>query len=138
VETELYSKLSTTAGVTALVSTRIYPGLAPPSASASTPFSFVVYTRIDTDPVNNATPGNSGSEWSHFQLDVYASSYALGRSVADAVRAAIIGWRNTTTSTPRIDSCLLVGERDKTEPPDTPDGSPIHRVIQEYSIWSST
>jgi hypothetical protein len=89
-EATLYSILSTAAGVTALVSTRIYPDLIP--EEKATPY--IGYERTSTDPVRTLE-GTILSDRIGIMVACWADTRIAAEQLADAVRTAMIGsgWR---------------------------------------------
>jgi hypothetical protein len=89
-ESALYTLLSTAPGVTALVSTRIYPDLIPEEKAVP----YIGYERTDAQPV--ATLEGTVLAW---RISIMVACWSLTRvqanSIADAVLAALAGtaWR---------------------------------------------
>ena len=86
IETDLYTTLSTTAGVTAICSTRIYPSLAPESAA----LPYLTYQLITGDRINTIT-GVDDMTRKRIQMSCHASTYAESKSLSAAVYAALEG-----------------------------------------------
>ena len=84
IETTLYGALSGAAGVTNLVSTRIYPQVAPDSAA--TPY--IVY-QVIVGMAHNLTNGAPASERKVIQINCISNSYANAKAIAEAVKAAL-------------------------------------------------
>jgi len=84
IETTLYTALSTTSGVTNLVSTRIYPQVAPDSAAVP----YVTYQVIAGAPYNKLA-GAPDSERKIIQVNCISNSYANAKAIAEAVKAAL-------------------------------------------------
>jgi hypothetical protein len=85
-EAKIYALLSADAGVLALVSTRVYPVVAP----QGTTLPYVVYQRISSGR-EYALDGYCGLENSRMQVDVYADTEKEAWAVADAVTTAMRG-----------------------------------------------
>ena len=114
-ETALLAKLLATAGVTALVSTRINWARRPQGE----PLPCIVLHRIDGSPdVHHG--GASGLLDSRVQVDCWGASYKTAKAIARAVEAAVTA-QTFTQGAVRFDVILLVDERDSTfdEKPDT-------------------
>lgn len=90
IEEALFTKLSTTPGVTALVGTRIYPVLAPQDTSQD----YVVYERVSGNPYHQMT-GPSGLSWCRLSYLCFAGRYATAKTIAAALRGAIDGFQGT-------------------------------------------
>ena len=86
VESALYTTLSGAAGVTALASTRIYPNVAPESATLPN----IVYSAISSERMHTLI-GSSDMLRKTIQIDCNATTYAGAKSLADAVIAALQG-----------------------------------------------
>jgi len=86
IETDLYTTLSGNAGLSALVSTRIYPNLVPPNtANPCIDYSTVAESRVDT------LAGISDMRRSMIQISCHADTYASAKGVAEAVFSALDG-----------------------------------------------
>ena len=86
VEDGLYDLLSRCARITAIVSTRIYRGAAPQSAS----FPFLVFMRTSGDHVQSLG-GSSGLCIAGFDFHCWARAYDTMASLAEAVRLHLQG-----------------------------------------------
>lgn len=83
-ESDLYSALTSRAGLTALVSTRIYPDAIPEGDA----LPVVVYQRSSTSPVT--TIGSvTVAETVRFSVTAWSDTRASAESVADQVAAAM-------------------------------------------------
>jgi len=125
-ETALIAKLLASAGVTALVSTRINWSRRPQGAALPA----IVLHRISGIPDYHHS-GTSGLVSSRVQVDCYGVSYGSAKAVARAVEAAITAQTFTQGAT-RFDVILLDNERDSsTEPtPDTLFLTSLDLVVQ--------
>lgn len=114
-EAALIAKLLASAGVTALVSTRIN-WLRRPQGSA---LPAVVLTRVSGQP-DYHHGGASGLSVSRIQADCYGVTYGSAKAVARAIEAAVTA-SSFTEGAVRFDVILLDAERDSTseEGPDT-------------------
>lgn len=83
-EEALVARLKSTAGVTALVGTRIFPMEAP--QGAVTPW--IVYQRVSTNPFT-VLVGRSGLDDPRLQYTVWADTYSSARAVATQVRLSL-------------------------------------------------
>jgi hypothetical protein len=90
IEEAIYSKLTGDAGVSALVSTRVYPNVVPQDIAMPA----VAYQRISTVR-DMAHDGPLGIAHARFQFTISASSYSSARNVANAIRAAVDGVSGT-------------------------------------------
>lgn len=86
----LYEKLSTTAGLTSLVSTRIYPDLMPQSPTLPA----VTYQMI-SNVEEERHRGQTGDARPRFQLTCWASTALAAAAVATQVRLAVMAMAGT-------------------------------------------
>jgi len=124
IEEGLYSRLQAVAGVTALVSTRVYPLLVPQEASLPA----IAYQRI-SGPRETAHDGPSGLAFARMQVTCIGSSYSSAKGVSEAVRAALDGQSGTWGSTV-VGACFLDDESDIWS---TVFEKPVVRA--DYLIW---
>jgi hypothetical protein len=130
IEAGLVYKLTTTAGLTALISTRVYLERIPQGAT----LPCLTYQRISTPRVlAHDTSGSAGTASPRFQFDAWATTYASAKSITDALRAALNGFRGTITSgadSVVVQAALVDAE---TSLPDLEAG--LARVRSEFVIW---
>ena len=124
VETALYTILSGDAGVTALISTRMYPVVIPQDVSLPA----VAYQRISTARVYSHD-GPSCLARPRFQFSCTATTYSAARAVANAIRAALDGYNDTANGV-RIMAAFTQNEFDGFT--DTDD---LWTVYQDYFVW---
>jgi hypothetical protein len=105
-ETGLYSYLISKTAITALVATRIYPLIAPEGAA----YPFLIYQRISTQHEHNMA-GSSGLATATVQLDAYSDTYAEAKSIGNAIRTALDGYRGSMGGT-FVSRCHIGDERD--------------------------
>lgn len=132
----LYTKLSGAFAVSALVSTRIYPGVAPQANPGTLSEPFIVFFRVDGMPINVAYPASTGDMQSRWQIECVAPTHADAWAVAAAIASTLEGWRDQTL-TPKLQSTLLLSQRDAYASPTDGGDEGEHRVILDYSIWTS-
>lgn len=131
-EKAIIDKLLATAGVSALVGTRVRGG----SAAKGDATPYLVVNRVSGGPINTLNGGGT-SYLARLQIDAIASSYSPARALADAVAAALNGFRDIA-STPRIDMVHLEDETDDDFSPTDGSDFPLHRVIQDYHVSYET
>lgn len=127
-EADLIARLLATAGVTALVSTRINWSRRPQGSALPA----IVLHRIDGAPdVHHG--GASGLVVSRVQADCWGVSYGSAKAVARAIETAITAQTFTQGAT-RFDLILIDSERD-----DTSDQSdtPLFRTSLDLMIQSA-
>lgn len=113
-EAALLAKLLASAGVTALVSTRINWSRRPQGEALPA----IVLHRIDGQPDYHHA-GRSGLVQSRVQVDIWAASYGSAKAIARAVETAITAQTFTQGAT-RFDVILIADERDSTFDETTP------------------
>ena len=90
IEATLYTRLTTHAGLSALVVDRVFPNHLPQD---------VTYPAISYRRVTSSRPSNFGADAgivrARFQIDVWASSYDSASAVREQVRLALQRWSNT-------------------------------------------
>ena len=130
IESALYSYLSTKASITALVSTRIYPEVAPDSAA----YPFITYN-IFGESHDHAMQGATGLTNPTLQLDVWADTIADRVTISEAIRNALDGYTgNMGTENLSIRNCFLQNRANYTES-DGEGKTPAYRSSLDFSIW---
>jgi phage tail sheath gpL-like len=101
----LFSYLSNYAGLTALVSTRVYAFQIQQGAT----LPCVTFQRIDTPRELTHDASGTGSDLAHprFQFDVWAETYAAAKAINDQVRAALNGKTGLIGS--QVETATVVG-----------------------------
>jgi len=127
VEDGLYAKLVATSAVTALVSARIYPQIAPQSAD----LPLAVYQVVAEVPENHST-GDTGTHRMLVQVGCWATTQASAKAIGDAIETALVGWTDADNG---VGSCLMQDRRYNFEAAD--DGSQTHTfgVSMDFAIW---
>ena len=134
IEAALYTLLSGDSGVSALVSTRIFPHQAPQGGA----LPFLVYQRIST-PRDYSQSGPSLLVWPRFQITAVAATFDGARALAHALRAALSGYSGTMGGGGGVSvgATFLENEADGYEPrlmSFEPDLS-VYTSRQDYIIW---
>lgn len=126
IEQALFNRLSTFAGLMALIDTRVFPvrlpqGVILPAAT---------YSRV-SGPVIRTMQGGANPN-PVFQVDCWAETYLAAKSVAGQVRDALDGFTGTLGGDSGVSvQCIYVtGEHDEYEGP--PE---LYRTILEVEIW---
>jgi hypothetical protein len=89
----LRSRLTSFAGLAALVSTRIQPGV----ASQNTARPYVTYQTI-SEVRDYGMGGGIGIVFARYQFDVFAESYDAARAIVDQLRLALDFWASPSSS----------------------------------------
>lgn len=87
VESDLYGYLSTYAGLTALISTRIYPLVAPQNVTKP----YCTYQKISLER-KYSHQGFSDLQRPRLQVSCYGETYGQARTVADQLIVALEAW----------------------------------------------
>lgn len=127
-EEGLYSYLSTFAGLTALVSTRVYPDKIPQGAT----LPCLTYQRISTPREHAHDTSGIGTDLAHprFQFNAWATTKSSAKAINEQVRAAMNGKRGTIATGVSINSALSADERYRYEPETT-----LHTYESDFIIW---
>jgi hypothetical protein len=129
-ETVLYTRLSGFAGLSALVSSRVYP-LEPPQNPTA---PYVTYQRVDEQVLMGMTQDH-GMTAPMVQVDCWGETYASARSVAAQVRSALKRWSDAATNPVVLDS-FLRSSRDMGRDGEVNDAEPrLFRMSLDFEIW---
>lgn len=116
------------AGITALVSTRVYSFRIPQNAT----LPCIVLQRISTPRI--ATMDMSGATGTlaspRFQFDAWATTYASAKAITDAIRAALNGRTGATGTGVTIRAALIQDEVPEYDPE-----TKLYRGRSDYQIW---
>ena len=110
IESVIFDRLSTHAGLSALVSTRVYPGGKMPQ---NTEYPALTYGWVSSERIS-AMGSDTGIVRARLQVDVWAETYLSVRATAVQVRAALKRWSTTTGVT--IDDIFMLNDLDLDEP----------------------
>jgi hypothetical protein len=89
VESLIYNRLSTFAGLSALVNTRVYPLILPQGVT----YPAVTYQRTGSEPRESCMLSDSGFAYGLFRVIAWDNTYAGARAVAKQVRLALQRWQ---------------------------------------------
>lgn len=109
VETVLRDRMTTHAGLTALINSRCYPLTIPQNATMPA----LSYFRVSTVR-HSAMGADCGLVTARFQVSVWADSFSSARDVANQVRSALQRW--STTSGTVIQDIFYLNETDLYDP----------------------
>lgn len=126
-EASLFSYLSTNAGITAIIGTRVYPGIIPQSGVQPC----IVYNK-QSRTRQQLFCGTDGLLSTRLEIDCYADSYIKSVALANAVTAALQDFSGNMAGTevPRI---FLENEIDLS---DIEPG--LYRQSQTWAMWHRT
>lgn len=132
-EAAVRNRLVTTAGVSALIGSRVYPVIAP--ATAALPF--VTWRRIAVTRTQ-ALSGPIGLPTVSLSLDIFAETYESARDIADECRKSLDGWGGTFDNT-EVANVSLDNESDGFAQLAGGDLPPVYTVQQIYGIlWQES
>ncbi len=112
----LVAALKAAAGVTSLVSTRIYPLQVEPGVA----MPYVVVELLNATPVNSLR-GWDGIDANRVLVSIFATTYDAARDVAAAVRTALAAANGL---------CEQEGDQDFDA------ATRMHRLTQQWFMWS--
>lgn len=87
IEEALYAHLTSDANVTALMSTRLYPGRLPQDPT----YPAARYSRV-TGPRAHGHDGPHSLAWPRFQFDCFGTTYAQAKALLNAIRVSLDGF----------------------------------------------
>lgn len=122
-DTVLYTRLTTFAGLTALISDRVYARNELPQGVALPAVSFM---RAGVERVS-AMGVDTGLARARVQVDAWASTYDGVRAVAEQLRLALQRWRNVTGTV--VQDTYVLTELDLYEPE-----TRLHRVMFDFDV----
>jgi hypothetical protein len=128
-EAVLRSVLVGSTAVTSLLSTRIYPVLAP--ASAASPF--VTWRRASIQR-EQTLGGPMGMPRVTVEYSIYGTTYEQARDVADAMRLVLDGYGGTSDNT-TVKQTSLENESDDFATLAGSDLPPVYQITQTYDVW---
>jgi len=132
-EAAVRSRLVATAGVTALIGTRIYPVIAP--ATAALPF--VTWRRVAVERTQGLA-GPIGTPTVSLSVDIFAETYESARDIADQCRQSLDGWGGTLENV-TVARVSLDNESDGFAQLAGGDLPPVYTVQQIYGIlWQES
>ena len=132
-EAVLRSALVASTAVTSLVSARIYPVLAP--ATASLPF--VTWRRVAIRR-QQTLGAPMGMPVTSVEYSIFGSTYEQAREVADVMRAVLDGYGGTANNT-EVKQTSLEQESDDFVTLGGAELPPAYQITQQYDVfWQET
>ena len=129
----LYTYLTAQVGITNLVSTRLYPSVAPESAAKP----YVIFSDVTSDHKHHLTAA-AGIVIKRVQFTIYATSALIADAIKEAFRAELDGFRGVMgTDSLDVRHVMLSNEIDGFNNPIDGDQTGIHTTILEYEICHS-
>jgi len=128
-EAVLRSALVANGTVSGLIGTRVYPVLAP--ATASLPMVTWRRTGINREQTLGAPMGVPRVT---VEYSIYGTTYEQAREVADAMRVVLDGYGGTADNT-TVRQTSLEDESDDFVTLAGADMPPVYQVTQRYDVW---
>lgn len=125
----LYTKLTGTAAIAALVVARVYPLMLPPTVTLPA----ISYTEVSGPRVTTHDEASGGLAHKRYQVDSWATTYSGAKALSKQVRVALNGFSGAVShgaDSLTLQASLIAEERD-----DYDAETGIYRVIQDYIIW---
>lgn len=132
IEKGVYSVLSSDSDITGLVSTRIYPIMAPQDAT----IPYLVYRRAFTDHVQTKTRTNDTLLRATVSVTGVAATYLAAKSLIDTVRQTLHGYAGTAGGVV-IQGIISDGEYDSSEIPSDASDVPRYQVTYDFGVWAT-
>lgn len=126
IESAIYSRLSGFAGLSALVSTRIYPNVLAQNATLPA----VVYQRISAGRIS-LMGVDAAVLPARFQFTAWATGHTAAAAVRDQVRQALQRW--SQTGPPVVQDTYIENEIDLFDEGD--DGTVLAQLVLDALIW---
>lgn len=131
IEEGIASYLQAHAGLSALISTRVYINRIPQGAT----LPLVVFQRISTSRIiTHDTSGLTDLASPKFQFDAWATTYASAKAITDQIRAALNGLITTVTigaDSVVIQAGIIDAERYNPELEEVG----LERISSDYTVW---
>lgn len=128
-EAVLRTALVTTTAVSSLLSSRVYPLVAPQSAA----LPFITYRRAGIRR-QQTLGGPMGVPQVTVEFDVYAATYEGARDLADRCRLVLDGYGGTVDNV-EVKQVSLDNEQDDFVQLAGADVPPVYSVKQTYDVW---
>lgn len=129
-EKGLYKLLTSDAGVSALVSNRVYFVLAPKGSILPQ----IVVARVATGD-NYTVDGATGLRDALFQVDCYAADYYSSRVISTAVRMLLESYKGTLPDPDATPVTAVLTEKDWDMPYEEGDKGFVYRALLEFRVW---
>jgi len=124
IESGLFNFLNTSAGITALVGTRIFPLKITEGAAIPA----LIYHKI-SGPSEHSKDGDMGLNHPRFQITCWAKTYSDAKAVRTAVTAALNGFANGGTMGVVVAQIIVENDADLFDPQTFEFGASIDAII---------
>lgn len=130
IEDGIYSYLSGQTALTDVVSTRIYPHVAPTSAK----LPYLVFQEIEGSHREHMTAA-SGLANVLLQVTAYAETEVSLRATCNAVRGELLGHRAGTWGSTAVKAVLSEGDFMQTLPPEHGEEQGVFQGVMQFRVW---
>lgn len=124
----LYSFLTGSTPIAAVVGTRVYPMLVPQGAA----YPAITYQIVSNNHIRSHG-GSSQLAYVRVQINSWAATAAAADSLQELIRNRMDGYAGTMGSV-TVQSCFLDGERDAFEPSPGDEADRIYGYRQDFTI----
>jgi hypothetical protein len=125
----IFAALSSSSRLSAIVGSRIYPGLAPQHAT----LPFVTFQRTDREGVRHLL-GPSALARHDFIVAAYAASSVQADEISEAIRLDLDGWSGVAGGV-SVDHFTFGRVTDDVDEDDDGGESPVFRIPIELDAW---
>lgn len=130
IEQAIYSIVSGDADISAVVSTRIYPNVAPQSAA----LPYITYQKISAYH-DQATTNSTGLANGVFQINCWSDDYDELKDLTEKVRLALQAYSPATVAGCYIAAVHLLDERDAPSDPEFGQDIGVFGTQSDFRIW---
>ena len=130
IQEDLADYLQHRAPISALLQGRVYPDQAPEDVE----MPFAIWQLVGTERPHHLG-GASGISAPTFRFDVFADFRAQARQVVDALRLALDGYKNLSTSDVGVQWVEIVDDSDDIIQPSDGSGQGIYTASVDFTIW---
>lgn len=123
----LFNYLSTFAGLTALIGTRVYPRVLPQNPT----YPAVTYQRVSSTRMRTMGAPLLGAE-PRIQFTIWAETHLAARAIATQLRAALEGYTGTMGGAGGVD---VLGAQEQNDLDDYEPLTKLHQAILDFTIW---
>lgn len=129
-KSDLYDYITADAGVSALISDRLYAGYAPESTATE---PYIVSSRISSEGTNHMEAASKVAV-DTWQFDIWASTDESREAVSEALREALDGFSGTMGTATEIRRILIKNQLDTIVTPTDGTQFPKYRTVQDYDF----
>jgi len=131
IEADIFTHLTATTSVTAIVGTKIRPNI----AGVNDALPYIIYERLATDPEIHLLAGSNRAN-TRISLDCFSETYSSAQDLADNVFLALHG-KTGVIGSHRFDSIFIENRFDDYIPPKQASDTGTHVASLTVSAWHS-